>query len=155
MNTQDEVVASRIQCAGVPSDKIGVVWSRAEELLQKGLGQGVNEIGTDDILAALVERNMQLWCGFDTDTEELVVVMVTEIIQHPKIKVCHIVANGGSRLSEWEPFMETIKAWALSLGCQRITAFARDGWIRRLKDYGYEKVSNVISCELSAPEGSE
>ncbi len=64
------------------------------------------------------------------------------------MKVCHIVANGGSRLREWESFMETIKAWAQEQGCSKIKAFARDGWIKVLEKYGYEKKSNVIEVDL-------
>lgn len=134
---------------GIPSDRVDGIWNRVEPLVKKGLAEAIHEIGVDDVKRSIKAKEMQLWAGFDVEAETVVVVMVTEIINYPKMRVCHIVANGGERLEEWEPFMDKIKEWAISEGCVKIKAVARDGWVRRLKAYGYEKTNNVIECDLT------
>ena len=89
----------------------------------------------EEWVARCREGTAHLWrCGDSWAT--------TEVIDLPKLRICHITALAGV----WDQeIMQEIEAWAKSHGCQRVFFTGRKGWAKKLPDYSpiatvFEKV---------------
>lgn len=57
---------------------------------------------------------------------------ITEAYDCKQGKVCHIAALAGEFTHE---IMQSIEAWAASIGCTKVLFTGRKGWAKRLPDY--------------------
>lgn len=133
---------------GVTSDLFPDAWPFVKDHLYRGLEHSYGELGLDDIYDAIKDRRMQLWIAVERGTDDIVASMVTEIVQYPKIKVARLVVVGGTHLEDWCPFMNSIMDWAKSKGCTRVEGWARDGWVKVLKEYGFKKLYNLVAVDI-------
>ena len=86
----------------------------------------------DDVYQAIDDRQMQLWAG-----EHYVVLTQIQIL--PQFKSLHLFFVAGDRIDVWEATaLDLLVDFALSKGCERITAHGRDGWKSRMKKCGFE-----------------
>jgi len=91
-----------------------------------------------DVVVGVGEGRYQMWPGQDS-------IIITEIVNFPKKRVCNFFLAGGS-LEELEPMVPMIEAWAKEQGCNAISLVGRKGWTRSfLRDRGY----TVIHCEMA------
>lgn len=100
--------------------------------------------GTHDVadVAAAIENGLfQMWCGPHS-------IVVTEIIEYPKMRDCHVFLAGGM-LDEVEQIAPHVEEWARKQNCQRVTIAGRKGWERTfLRGRGYMPRWYVMSKEL-------
>ena len=113
---------------GIPSGRVRGLWGDIEHLVASALERGHGEYTTQDILEALLSRDMQLWTNGSA-------IAVTEIITYPQSSVCVVVLAAGGPMTEWLPCVSIIEAWAKSEGCTEIRAYGREGWARVMKDW--------------------
>ena len=116
---------SRSLINGVPADRIDEVWEVCAPIIEKAIKYGDGKMWLEDIHAALLNRDMQLWYA-----EEC--LWITEILNFPRSKRINIVLISG-KLGDWEAWLDEIKDWARSLGCEALEATGRPGWGRKLK----------------------
>ena len=105
-------------------------------------------MATEDIYKLCKEAKMQLWVIFDNDAN-IKGVGTTEILIHPRKKVCRIITLGGVGFDEWMHSISVIEAWAEEKGCHAIETFCRKGFIKKLEKYGYEQTYTVLGKELT------
>lgn len=75
----------------------------------------------------------QLWViGEDGDA---LAIVVTDIQQYPAFKACRMMQCAGNDKKRWLHHLDDIKAWARSVGCDRMQAIARPGWAKVLNDF--------------------
>lgn len=127
---------------GIPSAKVPEIWPFAEELVSSAVERS-GELSAQDILDALLSRNMQLWAAFDNG---LKAIAVTEIQVLPRKKLGSILICTGEGRKEWEYALSIIEDWARSEGCTGMKLLARPGWERVLKDY--RKTHVLLEKEL-------
>lgn len=123
--------------SGVPADYLHLVWDKVEPFLARATERG-REYGTEDILKALLQRNMQMWVAYEGETFEtadIFAVCITEIIITPRRKACSILIGTGKRREEWQGFRSAIEQWAREQGCEAMKVIARPGWERVFTDY--------------------
>jgi hypothetical protein len=72
-----------------------------------------------------------LWPGKDS-------VMITEIVEFPRVKVLNILFLGG-KFEELQLMLPSIEQFAKHFGCKRIFGGGRKGWLRKLKHLGFEQ----------------
>ncbi len=89
---------------------------------------------------------MQLWVVFVRD--EVVAAMTTELVFYPRKKICRIVTLGGWDFQQWGEHIELVADWARSTGCDHIETFARKGFARAAKRFGFEEQYTVLSKSL-------
>ena len=63
--------------------------------------------------------------------------LVTEITVFPRKKVLHVFLGGGE-LDEILGMHEYVVQWAIKQGCESLTMTGRKGWVKALKDDGWE-----------------
>lgn len=103
-------------------------WSAPK--LQKALDYAGNTHTVDDVRAAVASGHMQAWPGKHS-------VMITEVVQYPQVKAVRVFAGYGD-LDELSQMEVSAEAWASSIGCTRLEGFGRNGWVRTLRDKGYQ-----------------
>lgn len=100
--------------------------------------------GTDtvvDIARGVLEGKYQLWTAPNS-------VGVTQVVQHPQLKECHVFLIAG-KLAEVERVRPAIEDWAKKQGCSRILGYGRRGWERVMERAGYKFQSVILAKELS------
>lgn len=99
-----------------------------------------------DVFDDLALGHKQLWVN--DCNGEFTTTVVTQIITYPKKKTLEICYLGGldtlNQLSE----IKIIEEWARIEGCKDIQVIGRKGWLRALKDEGYQERYTTIGKEL-------
>lgn len=70
----------------------------------------------------IADGRAQLWCGDGA-------VVVTELVQEPQQKICHVFLAAG-RMAEIERLADEIEGWAVREGCTKARLTGRKGWAR-------------------------
>ena len=130
---------SKLEWKGIQGHEIyGDWWKKIAPWLLKGCEQG-REFTALDIGRACADRTMQLWIVYEKETEEVVAVVVTEIMDYPSLKTCLVNLLVGERMSEWVHYLEDVlEPWAREQGCKTIRGWCREGLMRILEPRGWE-----------------
>lgn len=76
-------------------------------------------------------------------------VVISEVYDHPKGKTVGMPVTAGSGAGEGIPaVLDTIEAWARSIGAVRLEGCGREGWARALKPFGFKVADIVIEKDL-------
>lgn len=94
-----------------------------------------------DVLDQVEEGKAQMW-------KRRSAVIVTEIHQYPRQKVCHFWLATGE-LSDVIGLHREIVAWAKAEGCDRATLAGRKGWVKALRDEGWNHGLVLMDKELT------
>lgn len=114
------------------------IWPEVLPFVQAALDEAAGERSATDYLALLCQQQMQLWLVFMG--KDLAAVVVTEIVNYPRQRVCNGMLLSGDGMKDWlAPAEEVIRGWARELGCQAITITGRFGWERVFGKLGYRK----------------
>lgn len=137
-NVADGLGSKQIVGLDVPIDDV-------RDLLEKAIEYIEHEMTLMDMLVAIQREVFQLWLGYQE--EQVVSVMVTELVQYPKKKVCRIVALAGST-RQFASTFEVIKSWAAANGAVELEAFCRPAITRLARCYGFFKKRDQIALDL-------
>lgn len=74
--------------------------------------------------------------------------MVYEVLAYPKMRVLHGFLCGGD-LEELKSFDPYLVELAKQLGCKRVSIAGRHGWVRALKDIGFQHACSVVTKEIT------
>lgn len=98
-----------------------------------------------ELLADVASEARQLWVVEDDGD---VKAAVLTRISTDAMQTCDVTHAAGYDRASWQHFWPYLEAWARGLGCQRISAMARPGWERVLKDYGMKKTHVLLERVL-------
>lgn len=100
----------------------------------------------EDVLRRLAtESNLKLWGNADA-------CIITE--QTDSQRAIHFwIATG--QLDAVTRLSDEILEWARSTGYERATLIGRRGWVRALRDEGWDESAVVMRKELAGPKSSE
>ncbi len=138
---------------GVPYVHVANVWHKVWALLEPAVKMRVDNPPMGEILGDLLNRDRQLWLGFERGKPgHIVVAMVTRIVTqrqglHPTFCLDFV---GGTRLDEWKELYNYLQIFAEFHGCGSIELCdGRNGaWKRVLKDAGFEPGYTLLRKEL-------
>ena len=122
------------ELVGIPAPKVPGMWPLVAELVTQALDRSNGAKNADDVLMALMRRDMQLWMAND-DAHGVRAICVTEIVSHPRRKACFIYLVAGIDRQDWIAHEEELATWAREQGCGFMETYARVGWQRVLKDW--------------------
>jgi hypothetical protein len=131
---------------GVLSHAIDTVWKEIKPLLIKTLEYADGKYNLDDIYQFIKSQDMQLWVVYDN--KGLLSFCITQIIIYPRKKVLSMPFVGGVDMLRWLHLTDIIKDYALENGCDFAEGYARDGWIKVLKPFGFKKTYTIIKADL-------
>ena len=104
--------------------------------LERALKVGGGTHSADDLAREVSSGRMQAWVNGDS-------LVVTEIVQYPKVAVTNIVVAVG-QLEEVMALQPAIEKFALEHGCDALRMVGRRGWAQVLPKHGWKADSNVI-----------
>lgn len=121
---------------GIPSAMARSVWPKVVGHIEECLSVfNEHRWHSDDILASIEAKDMQLWVLSDSG---LKCTVVTEIITYPRAKECNIFLVAGEIPGGWDEPLEKMAQWAKEQGCTHVSTSGRPGVARKFKDLGYD-----------------
>lgn len=115
-------------------------WQRVKPIIERALPYTGGTHTIEDIEQALLDNSMTLLAGERC-------AMILEIITYPRLKVLHIFLGAGD-LTELRSYSEFIDRLASDIGASRITIAGRRGFVRALKDLGYDEKWSVVAKDI-------
>lgn len=131
---------------GIPADVVPAFWQIVTPLLGRALEHADGRYEVEDILAALLACDMQLWIAVDARSMAVEAVCVTEIIAYPQEKRCGLVFCAGREANRWLRHLQDIEEWAREQGCAALELQGRPGWERLLG--GWQKTHVLLRKRL-------
>jgi hypothetical protein len=126
----------------IPPENAAQVWTLAEDFVEQAVTHSDGLLKADDLKSGVENGSKQLWVIWGDDRVKA--AGVTEIIND----TCFIWAFGGECMREWFPLHKQLEAWAKGEGCDAVHFFGRLGWLRALRNEGYERRLVVMRKEL-------
>lgn len=127
----------RYVSTGVPVEDLHHVWAAVWPFVQKAIDRFPNvenKFTEGTVLQRLFAKELQLWIGWDVDTNRPVGALITEIItdeRHPGKIFMSIPMVGGEKWNMWgDALWRMVKAWGLEQGCTHALGYGRRGWTR-------------------------
>lgn len=90
---------------------------------------------------------LQLYCWMEED-DSVTGVLVTEIVQMARGKICRFRVCTGRNPERWMPSVKIIEDWARANGCIAMEPIARMGWKKYLEPLGYQATHYVFEKKL-------
>ena len=114
----------------VNPDSLPIEWPLFSALLCRALLSGDESYSERDVLCSLLMGQSQLW-SYSAPIEDPISICITEIVTFPRQRKCLVRYIAG----EWQPFVDhfdKLLVYAQSQACQRIEAYLRKGFMRKL-----------------------
>ena len=136
-----------IHLVGIPKDKIEASWNRVEQSITEALIRSGGYANSNHFKEWCIEGKCQLWILWDSeepvDQKKYYGVVVTELIQRPLQKCCHIRIMTGHHREKWQHLIKEIEKFAQQNNCDKMELIARPGWEKVLRNFRYKK-SHVL-----------
>jgi len=105
------------------------------------------ELDLLDVYNKLMDETMALIVVSDNGIQAACVI---EFVDYPKINAMRVVALGGQNMKKWlSQLIEFLDTWAVDQKVDRIEQMGRDGWLRVLNEYGYQKRYTFMTKEFN------
>ena len=130
--------------SGVPAAEVPEVWKEASVLLEPAVNRSLGRYDLNSLHAALLHREMQLWCVWD---RVMIAAVLTQMNVWPTgMKTARVVMAGGMYMKKWTHMMDLIEQWAKANGCKYLEAGGRPGWKKVL---GWKQTAVELVKDLS------
>lgn len=124
---------------GVRPDHVGLYWPHVKPWVSSAVYDFGHCWTADDVRSDLEEKRMQLWVIWLGDVMHGCIC--THIFDSPRGKTCAMPVVFCYDMSSCIGVIDTIEAWAKSIGCVRLQGEGRAGWDRALKPLGWRKIT--------------
>ena len=134
--------------SAVKPELIPVIWPIVKPMLEAPIKYSHNELCIDDMYDRLIKGEMLLLTI--NKKSEVVAAITCEKRDFPTGKtILNVTTAGGSALQDWfEDLDKVMDRVAKEYGCEEIYIVGRPGWVRVLKNVGYEKIHTVVSRKV-------
>ena len=127
-----------LSCRLIRVEHIDDVWTEVKPYIDRCVPHSEGELETEDFYDFLANGEMQLWIAIDkseTEDNEIIAAMITQIIVYPRKRILRIIAIAGDEMDRWMHFLPEIEDRALEAGCTAREAWGRKGWLKVLTDW--------------------
>lgn len=119
-------------------------FTRCREWLQAALDHSGGTHTLEDVYDGVKAGALFFWPGKRS-------AAVTEIIEYPQRRVFHTFLAGGD-LDEIRDMEADATEFAMHLGCDAMSIAGRRGWVKALKDRGYQEYLTTVIKPLEVSE---
>lgn len=102
-------------------------------------------VSAEGLLDELVRGGKQCWLVVEDTTIEAVAITR---IYGANSKVCEVAHLSGNNMQAWTDAIDTIEAWAESIGCAELEATARPGFRKLGKHRGFKETHVTLRKRL-------
>ena len=136
----------------VPTKELDKVWGLIEKDIRKALLFSGQLSDSAFVLKTAKEGKFQIWILWDkiqkTNVEKYFGVVITEIIEKPLGKVCHIFMMTGRQRHKWQYLVKDIEKFAKEEKCSMMELITRPGWQKVLNQFGYKRTHVVLEKQI-------
>ena len=125
-------------------DELSRELERCRHWIQDALDEGNNTHDFEHIEQGVREGYFQFWPAPDA-------CAVTEIITYPNAKTLHIFLAAGNKATIVDMDASAAR-FAEMNGCSAMTIAGRRGWVRELKNHGYEEMLTTVVKRLNVDQ---
>lgn len=135
----------KLVISAVPVNLLPVIWPRVEEMIDMAIAHSNEELSISSIYNKLLEGDMLLVTINEGDS--IVAALTLERRHFDTGKdVLNVVTAGGADMHIWVEEMDDIlQKLAKQFKCEEIYIVGRQGWVRTLRDLGYQRVHTTLS----------
>lgn len=116
------------QLVGVPDWDVERRWPEILPFVERYFAKSKeHRWNANDLLDAVLERDMQLWVI--EEQGKITTVVLTEILNYPRVRECNVFMISGKMTvrEDWRDCVEEVVRWAAAQGCHYISSMARRG----------------------------
>ena len=136
----------------IPTKELDKVWGLIEKDIRKSLLFSGQLSDSAFVLKTAKEGKFQIWILWDkvqkTSVEKYFGVVITEIVEKPLGKVCHIFMMTGRQRHKWQYLVKDIEKFAKEEKCSMMELIARPGWQKVLNQFGYKRTHVVLEKQI-------
>jgi hypothetical protein len=122
----------------IPSSRIDTIIPNVIEMLNSAVESANGRFTLDDAIRHFKEKDWVLWTS--VRDKKIEAIAATEILQYPQKKMCAVRIVTGKNYANWVQLENGIAAWAQSIGCDGMEAYARKGWAKIFTQYNCSHV---------------
>lgn len=123
-----------LHIAPLDASVVGHFWGAAAPLIAAALPYARGRWTLESLKADLDSGEKRLWVVFRD--REMVSAYVTVNTDFPEMRVCTILACGGTDADSWvAPVLQGVETAAIAEGCAQVEIIGRPGWHRKCPDY--------------------
>ena len=126
-------------------------WVDAGYYLNKAAKGSRGRYDIFDIKRDIYSGAQHLWILFRGD-DDMIAAVTTQFFSYPGRKNLSIAFIGSNDEMGWVKYrgiiLDTIERFAIENGCDGIEATGRQGWVKLLAPYGWEKTFTVVEKDL-------
>jgi hypothetical protein len=138
-----------ISLVGIPPETVDQVWPLIEARIEEACLTSREKETAFDVRRDARYGERQVWVIWDGDAKEVLAVVVTQLINHPRKRTCRINICVGEQRERWQHHIRIIENWARENGCRGMELMARPGWSRVLKQHGYDTTHHMVEKDLT------
>jgi len=136
----------------IPTKELDKVWGLIEKDIRKALLFSGQLSDSEFVLKTAKEGKFQIWILWDkvqkTSVEKYFGVVITEIVEKPLGKVCHIFMMTGRQRHKWQYLVKDIEKFAKEEKCSMMELITRPGWQKVLNQFGYKRTHVVLEKQI-------
>ena len=136
----------------IPTKELDKVWGLIEKDIRKALLYSGQLSDLAFVLKTAKEGKFQIWILWDKDqktsVEKYFGVVITEIVEKPLGKVCHIYIMTGRQRHKLQYLIKDIEKFAQEEKCSIMELIARPGWQKILNQFGYKRTHVVLEKQI-------
>jgi len=135
--------------AVVPCTMIDLIWDKVFPIIKLAADKAPEDVCCKVVKAELCEGR-KLLITISRGSEIIAVNVLDLRTLDTGIKILYIPITAGTEMDVWiDDFLAFAKEIALSHDCVELRGLAvRNGWIKKLKPYGWEEMFTTIRCKL-------
>ena len=99
-------------------------------------------------LADIYSGNVALILVWDNEAKQARAIIGYSILQRGADRALKLIWATGDDRPEWLGLYAQLERWAIDAGCKSISAVARPGWSKDLKEWGYKLTHVEYEKEL-------
>ena len=136
----------------VPTKELDKAWGLIEKDIKQSLLYSGQLSNSEFVLKTAKEGKFQIWILWDkaqkTSVEKYFGVVITELVEKPLGKVCHIYMMTGRQRHKWQYLIKDIEKFAKEEKCSMMELIARPGWQKVLNQFGYKRTHVVLEKQI-------
>ena len=118
-------------------------WPLVVQFIEKAMKRGYGEYDADDIHTLLEDGNAGLILSICN--KKVTGGIVTTLIEKPALRELVVLTGGGEELDEWlDEISLVLDNIAREMQADVIALHGRQGWVKKLKSYGYEPAYTTV-----------
>jgi len=122
-------------------------WDVLKPYIEMALEYSLGEMSAEEVKEDGI-KGIYLFLIFIEDNEILGVITVETVVYSRKKIVC-VPHVGGKDIDKWcELMVDTVKDLAIEQGASNVVSYGRQGWIKKLRPYGFKMQYTILSLTL-------